>query len=231
MAASPPSVEDALSADPWVTEKRKAPRARKARGGPPGVCWRCRRPCTSKVSCSGRGSGPKPLRRLRQENNLARTNQRQASAAAVALHAALLHAAADRNALSLAARKQARTSKLATRTKRSGRAQGALLHAAADRDAWSLATTTRPCAHHNAASPQAAVARKRAPAAARPARTGTTWAREKPPARPYCTIPNSNAFSTARVRSRTPSLDRMFDTWFFTVPSATPSELAISLLE
>ena len=44
------------------------------------------------------------------------------------------------------------------------------------------------------------------------------------------TIPSSNAFSTARVRSRTPSLERMFDTWFLTVPSATPSELAISLL-
>src|SRR5688572_12723405 len=44
------------------------------------------------------------------------------------------------------------------------------------------------------------------------------------------TIPSSNAFSTARVRSRTPSFDRMFDTWFLTVPSATPSEFAISLL-
>ena len=47
------------SANPWTTEKRREPRARRARGGPPGVCWRCRRPCTSKVSCSGRGSGPK----------------------------------------------------------------------------------------------------------------------------------------------------------------------------
>jgi hypothetical protein len=44
------------------------------------------------------------------------------------------------------------------------------------------------------------------------------------------TMPISNALSTARVRSRTPSLDRMFDTWFLTVPSATPSEFAISLL-
>src|SRR3546814_17334071 len=42
---------------------------------------------------------------------------------------------------------------------------------------------------------------------------------------------SSKALSTARVRSRTPSLDRMFDTWFLIVPSATPSELAISLLE
>src|SRR5690606_20783085 len=42
---------------------------------------------------------------------------------------------------------------------------------------------------------------------------------------------SSKALSTARVRSRTPSLDRMLDTWFLTVPSATPRELAISLLE
>lgn len=44
------------------------------------------------------------------------------------------------------------------------------------------------------------------------------------------TMPSSSAFNTARVRSRTPSLERMLDTWFFTVPSATFSELAISLL-
>ena len=44
------------------------------------------------------------------------------------------------------------------------------------------------------------------------------------------TMPSSSALSTARVRSRTPSLERMLDTWFFTVPSATRSELAISLL-
>lgn len=44
------------------------------------------------------------------------------------------------------------------------------------------------------------------------------------------TMPISNALSTARVRSRTPSLERMLETWFFTVPSATVSELAISLL-
>jgi hypothetical protein len=44
------------------------------------------------------------------------------------------------------------------------------------------------------------------------------------------TIPISSAFSTARVRSRTPSFDKMLETWFFTVPSATFSELAISLL-
>src|SRR6185312_13432077 len=43
------------------------------------------------------------------------------------------------------------------------------------------------------------------------------------------TMPSSSAFSTARVRSRTPSLERMLETWFFTVPSATFSELAISL--
>lgn len=42
---------------------------------------------------------------------------------------------------------------------------------------------------------------------------------------------SSKALSTARVRSRTPSLERMFETWFLTVPSATPSELAISLFE
>src|SRR3546814_9495373 len=41
---------------------------------------------------------------------------------------------------------------------------------------------------------------------------------------------SSKALSTARVRSRTQSLYRMFDTWFLIVPSATPSELAISLL-
>lgn len=46
----------------------------------------------------------------------------------------------------------------------------------------------------------------------------------------FHTMPNSNALSTARVRSRTPSLERMLETWFFTVPSATPSEWAISLL-
>src|ERR1700754_3500411 len=44
------------------------------------------------------------------------------------------------------------------------------------------------------------------------------------------TIPSSRAFRTARVRSRTPSLERMLETWFFTVPSATRRELAISLL-
>ena len=33
-----------------------------------------------------------------------------------------------------------------------------------------------------------------------------------------------------RVRSSTPILERIFETWFLTVPSATPSELAISLL-
>src|SRR5690625_4893604 len=44
------------------------------------------------------------------------------------------------------------------------------------------------------------------------------------------TMPSSSAFRTARVRSRTPSFDRMLETWFFTVPSATCSELAISLM-
>ncbi len=45
------------------------------------------------------------------------------------------------------------------------------------------------------------------------------------------TIPSSKAFNTARVRSRTPSLERMLETWFLTVPSATLSEFAISLFE
>ena len=48
--------------------------------------------------------------------------------------------------------------------------------------------------------------------------------------RSHYTIPSSSAFSTARVRSLTPSLERMLETWFLTVPSATLSELAISLL-
>ena len=59
---------------------------------------------------------------------------------------------------------------------------------------------------------------------------GATHRRRSRSGRHDQTIPNSSALSTARVRSRTPSLDRMFDTWFLTVPSATPSELAISLL-
>ena len=42
--------------------------------------------------------------------------------------------------------------------------------------------------------------------------------------------PSSSAFRTARVRSRTPSLDKMLDAWFLTVPSAVPSALAISRL-
>ena len=41
----------------------------------------------------------------------------------------------------------------------------------------------------------------------------------------------SIAVSTARVRSRTPSFDRMLEAWFFTVPSAAPSASAISRLE
>src|SRR5690606_22701677 len=58
-------------------------------------------------------------------------------------------------------------------------------------------------------------------------------ARRAAAGRPSCRQTNcsSKAFSTARVRSRTPSLLRMLDTWFLIVPSATPSELAISLLE
>lgn len=66
----------------------------------------------------------------------------------------------------------------------------------------------------------------------RPARRGpgAPAAGGRAGARRRQTMPSSNAFSTARVRSRTPSLDRMLETWFFTVPSATPSELAISLL-
>src|SRR5690606_28615731 len=51
------------------------------------------------------------------------------------------------------------------------------------------------------------------------------------PGFPAQTSCSSKALSTARVRSRTPSLLRMLDTWFLIVPSATPSELAISLLE
>jgi hypothetical protein len=42
--------------------------------------------------------------------------------------------------------------------------------------------------------------------------------------------PSSSAFSTARVRSRTPSFDMMLDAWFFTVPSAVPNVSAISRL-
>jgi hypothetical protein len=38
--------------------------------------------------------------------------------------------------------------------------------------------------------------------------------------------PVSSALSTARVRSRTPSLARMLDTWFFTVPSAVAGKHA-----
>lgn len=47
----------------------------------------------------------------------------------------------------------------------------------------------------------------------------------------FYNAPSSKAFSTARVRSRTPSLLRMLETWFLTVPSATLSALAISLFE
>src|ERR1051325_18109 len=42
--------------------------------------------------------------------------------------------------------------------------------------------------------------------------------------------PRSRAFSTARVRSRTPSFDRMLEAWFLIVPSAVPSASAISRL-
>jgi hypothetical protein len=42
--------------------------------------------------------------------------------------------------------------------------------------------------------------------------------------------PASRAFRTARVRSRTPSLARMLETWFLMVPSAVPRASAISLL-
>ena len=54
------------------------------------------------------------------------------------------------------------------------------------------------------------------------------WARPRPPGQTY---PRSTALRTARVRSRTPSLARMFDTWFFTVPSATKRARPISRLE
>src|SRR5690606_5150259 len=70
-------------------------------------------------------------------------------------------------------------------------------------------------------------------ASRRLARAGNGGGRRRAgrPARPAQTSFSSKAFSTARVRSRTPSLDRMLETWFLTVPSATPRELAISLLE
>ncbi len=42
--------------------------------------------------------------------------------------------------------------------------------------------------------------------------------------------PRSRALSTARVRSRTPSFERMLEVWFFTVPSAVPRASAISRL-
>ena len=76
---------------PWGTEKRRAPRARKARGGPPGVCWRCRRPCTSKVSCSRRGSGAKRSVACDDRTTSHSRRPRQDRDVAVALHAALLH--------------------------------------------------------------------------------------------------------------------------------------------
>ncbi len=42
----------------------------------------------------------------------------------------------------------------------------------------------------------------------------------------HCTFScSSKAFSTARVRSRTPSLERMLETWFLIVPSATPQRI------
>jgi hypothetical protein len=47
---------------------------------------------------------------------------------------------------------------------------------------------------------------------------------------PVYRYPNSSAFNTARVRSRTPSLARMLDAWFFTVPSTVPSASEISRL-
>jgi hypothetical protein len=42
--------------------------------------------------------------------------------------------------------------------------------------------------------------------------------------------PSASALKTARVRSRTSSLVKMLEVWFFTVPSAIPSALAISRL-
>src|SRR6266446_5807103 len=39
------------------------------------------------------------------------------------------------------------------------------------------------------------------------------------------------ALSTARVRSRTPSFERILETWFFTVPSEMSRASAISRLE
>jgi hypothetical protein len=40
----------------------------------------------------------------------------------------------------------------------------------------------------------------------------------------------ASAFSTARVRSRTPSFEKMLDVWFFTVPALISKVSAISLL-
>ncbi len=42
--------------------------------------------------------------------------------------------------------------------------------------------------------------------------------------------PSSSAFSTARVRSRTPSLERTLDVWFLIVPSVVFRARAISRL-
>jgi len=46
----------------------------------------------------------------------------------------------------------------------------------------------------------------------------------------HAMMPNSTALSTARVRSRTPSFERMFEMWFLTVPSASSKARAISRL-
>jgi hypothetical protein len=43
--------------------------------------------------------------------------------------------------------------------------------------------------------------------------------------------PISSAFSTARVRSRTPSFDRTLEVWFLTVPAAVPDASAIPRFE
>ena len=61
----------------------------------------------------------------------------------------------------------------------------------------------------------------RSPGVLDPARVGRTG---------HAMMPSSTALSTARVRSRTPSFERMFEMWFLTVPSASSNAPAISRL-
>ena len=77
--------------------------------GPPGVCWRCRRPCTSKVSCSRRGSGAKRFVACDSDTSPRSRRQQQDRNVTVARKRAPTDEAAARNALSLATTKQPRT--------------------------------------------------------------------------------------------------------------------------